>query len=413
MIDEERKMLFKFSAYGFLKNLRFFEPFLYLFFLETGLSFFQIGVLVAIREVFVNLFEIPTGAIADLTGRRRAMVFSFTSYILSFLAFYFFSDFLLFIPAMILFAGGEAFRSGTHKSMIMEYLDIKGMSDRQVSYYGKTRSASRLGSALSALLAALIVFYRGNYNVVFLATLLPYSLDLLLMLTYPAELDGDLSNPTLSFGRMVRQFKSSFKSIFSTEEMGKVLVNASIFDSLFKIGKDYLQPIIKTQALALPILVMIKDGQSRTSILIGIVYFLIYLNSFVSSRKSSSLMERVGSLPLSLNRILWADVFLFFLAGFGVLIDSLIIPVIAFLFFYTLYNLRKPMVVGFLGTRIQSKERATILSVHSQLRSIFGIVIAPTFGLLADYFGIFAVLFFGGSLLLVVGATLKLTENPE
>jgi hypothetical protein len=71
------------------------------------------------------------------------------------------------------------------------------------------------------------------------------------------------------------------------------------------------------------------------------------------------------------------------------------------------------MVVGFLGTRIQSKERATILSVHSQLRSIFGIVIAPTFGLLADYFGIFAVLFFGGSLLLVVGATLKLTENPE
>jgi len=411
MIDEERKMLLKFSAYGFLKNLRFFEPFLYLFFLENGLSFFQIGVLIAIREIFVNIFEIPTGAIADLTGRRRAMVFSFSSYILSFLVFYLFSSFSLFVPAMILFASGEAFRSGTHKSMIMEYLDIKGMADQQVRYYGKTRSASRLGSALSALLAALIVFYRGNYNVVFVATLLPYSLDLLLMLSYPVELDGDVSDSSISFRRMLDQFKSSFSSIFSAEQMGKVLVNASMFDSLFKIGKDYLQPIIKTHATALPILLMIKDNQSRTSILIGVVYFFIYLNSFVSSRKASDLMEKVGSLARSLNRLLWADALLFFVAGIGVIIDSLIVPIISFLFFYTLYNLRKPMVVGFLGTRIQSKERATVLSIHSQLRSLFGIVIAPVFGLLADNFGIFSVLFFGGALLLLVGLTLGISTD--
>jgi len=406
-------MLLKFSAYGFLKNLRFFEPFLYLFFLENGLSYFQIGILISIREIFVNLFEIPTGAVADLSGRRRAMVFSFSSYILSFLVFYFFSDFYLFIPAMILFASGEAFRSGTHKSMIMEYLDIHDRGEEQVSYYGKTRSASRLGSALSALLAALIVFFRGNYNVVFLATLLPYSLDLILMLTYPPELDGDLSNPDLSISRMYDQFKSSFSSIFSQEQMARVLVNASIFDSLFKIGKDYLQPIIKTHALAVPVLLSLEDGQSRTSILIGIIYFFIYINSFISSRQSSQLMERVGSLARSLNWLLWLDVALFFIAGVGVLLDSLIVPAVAFLFFYTLYNLRKPMVVGFLGTRIQSKERATILSVHSQLRSVFGIVIAPVFGLLADHFGVFTVLLFGGSLLLLVGGALNISDESE
>lgn len=404
-------MLFKFSAYGFLKNLRFFEPFLYLFFLENGLSYFQIGVLISIRETFVNLFEIPSGAVADLTGRRRAMVFSFSSYILSFLVFYFFSDFYLFIPAMILFASGEAFRSGTHKSMIMEYLDIQGKSDQQVSYYGKTRSASRLGSALSALLAALIVYFRGNYNVVFLATLLPYSMDLILMLTYPEELDGEISGTGISLRETLEQFKSSFGSITSTEEMGKVLVNASIFDSLFKIGKDYLQPIIRSQALALPVLLMIEDGQARTSILIGIVYFFIYMNSFISSRKSSQLMERVGNIARSLNWLLWIDVMLFFTAAIGVLMDSLLVPVLSFLFFYTLYNLRKPMVVGFLGTRIESKERATVLSVHSQLRSVFGIIIAPIFGLLADNFGIYAVLLFGGLVLVLTGTTLKINKN--
>ncbi|MFW6262769.1 MAG: MFS transporter, partial [Thermotogota bacterium] len=36
---------YKFAMYGFLKNLRFFEPFLILFFRDVGLSFLQIGIL--------------------------------------------------------------------------------------------------------------------------------------------------------------------------------------------------------------------------------------------------------------------------------------------------------------------------------------------------------------------------------
>ena len=62
---------YKFSLYGFLKNLRFFEPFLYLFFLEKGLNFLQIGTLITIREITRNVLEIPAGVLADSFGRRR------------------------------------------------------------------------------------------------------------------------------------------------------------------------------------------------------------------------------------------------------------------------------------------------------------------------------------------------------
>ena len=55
-------MLFRFSLYGFLKNQRYFEPFLVLIFLEKGLSFFLIGLLIGFREVVVDLLEIPSGA---------------------------------------------------------------------------------------------------------------------------------------------------------------------------------------------------------------------------------------------------------------------------------------------------------------------------------------------------------------
>ena len=97
---------YKFCAYGFLKNLRFFEPFLVLFFLDKGLSFFQIGILYGIREIGVNILEIPTGVAADLLGRRRTMVFSFVAYILSFLLFSLTSVFAVFIAAMVLFSFG-------------------------------------------------------------------------------------------------------------------------------------------------------------------------------------------------------------------------------------------------------------------------------------------------------------------
>ena len=70
-------MLFRFSLYGFLKNQRYYDHFLYLVFLEKGLSYFEIGILIGFREICTNLFEIPSGALADLYGRQRAMIFSF------------------------------------------------------------------------------------------------------------------------------------------------------------------------------------------------------------------------------------------------------------------------------------------------------------------------------------------------
>ena len=57
--------------YGFLKNLRFFDAFFILFLLEKGISFTQIGLLYAIREVITNLFELPSGILADTFGRKK------------------------------------------------------------------------------------------------------------------------------------------------------------------------------------------------------------------------------------------------------------------------------------------------------------------------------------------------------
>jgi MFS family permease len=115
------------------------------------------------------------------------MVLSMVSYLASFVVFYLFPNFFVYMVAMVAFAFGEAFRTGTHKAMILEYLRLNDMMDIKVDYYGATRAASQMGSAINALIAAFLVFYSGSYRIVFLASVIPYLLNLVNLSTYPKK----------------------------------------------------------------------------------------------------------------------------------------------------------------------------------------------------------------------------------
>ncbi len=411
MWDHKKLMLFRFSTYGFLKNLKFFEPFLYLFFLANGLNFFQIGLLIGLREALTLVLEIPTGVIADIWGRRKSMAVAFAAYITSFVIFYYFNSFGIFAGAMVFFAMGETFRSGTHKAMIMQHLDDEDMSEKKVEYYGLTRSASRLGSALSAVLAGIIVYYFQSYNIIFLVTIVPYTMAFVLMLTYPRELDGFPSGASVE--NAWSHVKNSFKQLVNYPNLSRMLVNASIYDSFFKISKDYLSPIVETFALTLPLLLFIEVPEQRTAVLVGVVYFFVYMNSFVSSRRSVSLMKRVGDMANALNILYFIMAAAFLLVAIFLHLDLMLLSISAFFAFFTLYNLRKPMVVGFLGDVIEPKTRATLLSGENQLRSMVGIIIAPVLGFLADTMGISIAFLFGAIVLFTVGFILPIKDTSR
>ena len=134
-----------------------------------GLTFTLIGVLVGLREFLRNVAEIPSGAIADILGRRKSLLFSFSCYIVSFAItgtvglnlvgtspiYVVFSALLL---ATAFYALADAFRSGTHKALIFTYLRIEGRTDERTKVYGFTRSWSKLGSALSVIAACFFIY---------------------------------------------------------------------------------------------------------------------------------------------------------------------------------------------------------------------------------------------------------------
>ena len=381
MLFKKDRQFYRFAAYGFLKNLRFFEPFIILYFREMGFSFLEIGTLYSIREITIILCELPTGFVADIYGRRRSMVASMLSYITSFIIFYLFPNFYSFSLAMILFGIGEAFRTGTHKALILEHLRQRDILDHRVDYYGATRASSQLGSALNAILAAGLVFFSDSYRIIFPAAIIPYLINLINLATYPKALDREVRRTEK------RRTWRDFLMVFRSRDSRRGIFNSGVFDAFFKTGQEYLQPILKSMALALPVMVALS-GRERTAILVGGVYFLIYLTSSYASRNAGRMSRKIGHMEKTLNLTFIAGSALLAMAGGTIGAGIPGMAIIFFLLFFLLQNARRPVNITYLSEKISHRTMASGLSAESQIKTLLIAILAPVIGFLADRFGI-------------------------
>ena len=406
----------KFRAYGFLKNLRLFDPFLVLFLRDAGLTYLAIGTLISIRETATNVLEVPTGVVADVFGRRKAMLFGFAAYLFSFLLFLVGTTFWMFAGAMIAFAVGETFRSGTHKAMILEHLRRTQQDELKVSYYGKTRAASQFGSAIASILAAALVFWTASYRVVFLGTLVPYVLDFALLASYPRALDGEHVATSRDGWRLIGlRFLQAFAdlaSLFRERATLRGLMSGASFDALFKASKDYLQPVVQVQALALPFLLRWSDNQ-RTAALIGGVYFLVYTATSLASSASGRIHARLRSPARAVNLTLALGPAILLLSGVALIFRSAGVAIFGFLLVFVLQNVRRPMVVGYLADIMPSRIMVTGLSVEVQLRTLLMAGMAPLLGWAADRAGVGIALAAISAAMLVLSSAIRVSDSPS
>jgi MFS family permease len=379
------KQYIKFCAYGFLKNLRFFDAFLLLFFLENGISYTQIGIIYATREIIINLFEIPSGIIADTYGRKNSLIAAFLAYIISFLFFYFMADFHWFMVAIILYGMGDAFRSGTHKGMIMDYLRLNDWENHKVNYYGHTRSWSQKGSAISALFAGVLVFYSGSYRSIFLYSVIPYFFNFLNIYSYPAELNFSLKKKNDTSKKTIGSNLKSFVKIIRQPKVFQIINSTALHSSFLKAIKDYIQPLMLNVVLIIPVM-MSLDEKRKSGIIIGIIYFIIFLLTSYASKISF----KVTQLPFRNIPKLTLLMGLFAGAACGVLYyyELWVFSLLAFILIYVLENIRKPMLTGEIADNVPNEILTSVLSGQSFFQTILTSLIAVALGILVDQFGI-------------------------
>ena len=405
----KNRQYYKFCMYGFLKNLRFFDAFFILFLVEKGLSYTQIGILYAAREVITNVLELPSGILADTFSRKKALAGSFLAYISSFVVFFLFQDFWLFLLAFGMFGVGEAFRSGTHKGMIVDYLKLNHWEEQSGNYYGHTRSWSQMGSGLSALAAGLIVFRGGSYEIIFLYSIIPYVLNFFMILTYPKALNHSFDpssrkkHPTL---------KATFRLLIKMLKQPKVLAliySSAVHTAYLRAIKDYIQIVMVNLSLIIPVM-LYMDGEKKNGMLIGILYFLIFLATSQASKYSAILARK------SRRNISYVSLLVAFLAGIisgaTYRYEIWLFSLLAFSVIYVAENIRKPVLTGIVARTVPQEILTSVISVQSLLRTMLTMFLAVVFGLLADQYGIgVSLMVVSGLLLLFSSLMMKLRKR--
>lgn len=372
---------YKFSAYGFLKNLRFFDAFFIIFLVANNMSYTQIGILYAIREIIINVFEIPSGIIADSYGRKTSLVASMIIYLISFGVFYISTSFWLYLFAFSLYGIADAFRSGTHKGMMMDYLKLNNWSNHKILYYGHTRSWSQKGSAISSLIAGILVYFSGNYHNIFLYSMIPYLINLIVVLSYPKEVNYALKKK----GGNVRLTTKSLINTLRQPNVIKLINTTALHSAYLKSIKDYIQPLLINIAIILPFFIE-TEPEKKNGLFIGVFYFIIYLITSHASKHSSKAASG------SYKNIPYLTLIIGFIAGVlsgAFYINNLwILSVIFFVAIYYIENLRKPILTGYVSDHVPNEILTSVLSVQSLLKTGITAILALVFGLIADSFGI-------------------------
>ncbi|MDY0023474.1 MAG: MFS transporter [Candidatus Izemoplasmatales bacterium] len=386
-LKDFRLQVFKFEMYGFLKNLRFFEPYLIIYLTVSGLTLFQVGLLISIREIIIYIFEIPSGVIADMYGKKVELIICFIFYIISFLLFFIAGGaFWIFALAMILFGLGEAFRSGTHKSMIMSFLDHNEIKASKTKVYGQTRAMSLIGSMVMSLIPIGLFFFipelLNEIRWLFLLSIIPYVLDMILIASYPKYLN-ERREVSFNLKSFLKQNVESIKYTFKDRFVRRIVFDEALYQAGYKSIKDYVQPLIIALSVGAGLVAFTNYSQDENlKIYLGIIYAIIYLISSLASRYAYKVAKKANHFDLA--NIMWfmsaaiAIVLSFFL-------DNLFVIFGSFVLIYVFINLRKPVMVQEIGNASDTTKRASVLSIEAQLSSLLLVIFAPIIGALADY----------------------------
>jgi MFS family permease len=399
MIPEctDKKQIYKFGFYGLLKNLKFFEPYLWIYFLTSGLTLLEIGILLSVREAIVYIFEIPSGVLADRFGKKNELVLCFVFYIFSFIMFFFADNIYMFAIGMALYGFGEAFRSGTHKAMIMEFLDYNKVKESKSRVYGLTRSYSNIGSVISSIAGVFIILFSPDISYLFLVAIVPYLLDLVLILTYPEYLNTK-QDTSFVFKDFLKENILSIKYAFSTKKLNTLILESSSYHAIFKTLRDYIQPIV----LAIGVYYILFNQFSfdeNILIYVGLIYALAQLVSVFATRNAYRLEKYISS-----NKILnlaWLLTAISIIV-LGLMIYNIYVVVISFVLFYLYLNIRKPFMVEKIATNTDSGKRASVLSIESQITSLIIIILAPILGYISHTYSIRIMLISFGMLMLIM-----------
>ncbi|MGC4879939.1 MFS transporter [Micromonospora sp. DT43] len=158
-------------GYAFLSDLVLLYPLYVVLFADTGLSVGQISSLFVIWSVAGILFEVPSGAWADVVSRRLLLCLAPLVTAGGYALWVLVPSYPAFAVGFLLWGAGGALVSGALEALVWTELDRLGAVGRYARVLGRARTAGVLGVVVTGVLAG-PVLAAGGYPAVGVASVL-------------------------------------------------------------------------------------------------------------------------------------------------------------------------------------------------------------------------------------------------
>ena len=374
------------SSFGFGAII----PVYVLYFRHYNLNLFQIALMASIFEASILIFELPTGILADIYGRKISVTLSALTLFIGGFIFILFPTILGFIIAEIIVGIGETLKSGALEAWIVDSLKHQGMEDKvkYVFSYGKRYQAA--GNLLGLILGG----YIGSWNIKFIWH--PFALSFLVCLVFLLfAMKEDYQLEKLLSHRWIDQLQETIKKSFELIKTKKIIYALILlglfFNFSFETISQYWQ-IHFSENLA------IKTSYFGWIVALSSIIVILLVN------RITQLSEKFKNQTTFLI-ILKSGFFLSLLII--TLTSNPFLAIILFILLQALQSFSDPIYLDIFNQHIPSEQRATLLSFKSLSNSAGEVLAGLCIGVIAEKFGLRPT--FGlGSFVLALGIILFL-----
>lgn len=346
-------------AYAFFKHFAFFSAVLVPFFTDWGhISLFQIQVLQSWFSVWVFVLEVPTGAIADLLGRKYSLMLGALFIAIATIIYGSIASFSTFLLAEFIFAIGYALNSGADQALLYDTLKSQGREDESKKVLGRADAIMLFGMMLAAVLGSVIAA-RFGLNAPQLFTAIPMFIAFAIAWTIP-EPKIHSQSESLSYINTIKQGFHAIRHnpIIRTLAFDSVIVSAAAYFVVW-----FYQPMMSS--LGIPIAYF------------GLAHAILLGSEILVSSNFTRLEKIMGEGKDYLkNSAILVSVSLFLAAIFPHWITLVGLLVIGGGVGYT----RATYIASIANKHISSDHRATTLSSIGMLRRLTLVPLSPLMG---------------------------------
>jgi len=350
-----------------------------------GFSYSQVFILGAFYMLMFILFEVPSGAFADLLGRKKTIALGCLLLTLGAITSGLSNNFWQLFLSFFLWAAGFSCISGASEALLYDRLKDE---EQYAKVLGKSKFYFLGATALAAIVGPML--FAQDFRYPYLFSAVPFLAAGIAILFFSSEdIKGKFTlREHLNQIKIGGQF--AFKNKFILWAMGALALTFAIWYNLSNSFQPFLQDIgftIKEFSFLLP---------------------AIFLAQAAGGFFAGSLLKALGETKIFILGILLFGISVGLAGYLGIKLSLVFILSYSFLL-----GILQTVISVYANRHIESSHRATVISVQSMAATVSAALTLFLFGFLTDKIGLSKLFIILGGLALGVGVLLLIFKPRE